>query len=145
MAYLVRDRPIGTGSILSSPQAASVSGFGNLRKSVSGRKPRKSWMLGKKPQIAPPPGTWTRPGSEKSFWRLSSVSRASGPTLQRFRNDSSAGFGLRRAVEEGLIDRNPIPAVRPSRTSRAAFKRSKECAFLKEKLWLPSSTRKRMD
>ena len=53
-------------------------------------------MLGKKPRIAPPPGTWTRPGYEKLFWRLSSGSRGRGSTLQLSRNGSSAGFGLRR-------------------------------------------------
>ena len=44
----VRDRPIGTGSILSPLQAVSAGGCGNQRKSVSGQKPRKSWTPGKR-------------------------------------------------------------------------------------------------
>ena len=58
MAYLVRGRPFGTGSISSSPQTVNVAGFGNPRKSGSALKRRKFWTLGKKPRTVPPPETW---------------------------------------------------------------------------------------
>jgi hypothetical protein len=61
-------------------------------------------MLGKRPQTVPPLGTWTRPGSEKSFWRLSSGSQGSETTARQYQNGSSDGFGRKktRSVWNGL-------------------------------------------
>ena len=83
-------------SIWSSPKAVSVGGCGTQRKSVSGRKPRRSWTLDKycrsrrRGELGP--------GQDPRIV-LETVERVTGkePTLQLSRNGWSDGFGLKFA------------------------------------------------
>ena len=92
----VRDRLIGMVFTSSSPRVDSDAGLGNRQKSGSAAKPMRFWTLGKKPRTVRPPETWTRPGFERSFWRLLSGSPGNGPTLRLSRNGWSVGFEVRK-------------------------------------------------